>query len=107
MNAGDLRHRITIQQPTVAQDSYGEPVPTWSTFATVWAAAEPATGREYWANQQVTSELSVRFRIRHRTGITPSMRVSWDSRLFDIENIIPDPTNRREIHLMTREVQDA
>ena len=107
MNAGDLRHRITIQQNTPSQNSHGEPVASWSTLATVWAAVEPLTGREFFTTEQVQSELSVRFRIRHRTGITPLMRISWDSRTFTIENVIRVQENKREIHLMCSEVQDA
>lgn len=107
MQSGQLRHRITIQNATVAQDAYGEPIKTWGAFATLWAAAEPLTGREYFAGQQEQTGVSVRFRIRDYAGITPLMRVSWDSRIFDIENVINDPTNRREIHLMCRENQDG
>lgn len=107
MQAGRLRHRIVIQNFTTSTDTYGEPIKTWATWATVWAAVEPLSGREYWNAQQVQSEVNTRIRIRLRDGVTPLMRVNWDGRLFDIENVVRDPTNKREMHLMCREVQDA
>jgi SPP1 family predicted phage head-tail adaptor len=107
MQAGNLRHRITIQSATTAQDAYGEPVRLWTTFATLWAAVEPLQGREYFVGQQMQSEVSTRIRVRDYPGITPLMRVYWDSRYFQIESIITDPTNRRELHLMCRENQDG
>lgn len=109
MKAGDLRHRIVIQSASTAQDAYGEPVQTWGTFATLWAAVEPQPlqGREYFVGQQMQSEVSTRIRIRDYPGITPLMRVLWDSRYFQIESIVADRTNRRELHLMCRENQDG
>lgn len=111
MEAGKLGHRITIQQATVAQDAYGEPVKTWGTLATVWAAVEPLIGREYLAVQQIQSAVSVRVRIRYRSGITPLMRVQWvdsgTTRIFDIESVQEVRTERRELILMCKDVQDG
>lgn len=111
MEAGKLHHRITIQQATVTQDAYGEPVKTWGTLATVWAAVEPMIGREYLAVQQLQSAANVRIRIRYRPGITPLMRVQWidgaTTRLFDIESIQEVRTERRELILMCKDVQDG
>ena len=47
MEAGQLRHRVTIQQATETTDGFGGVTQAWATFATVWAAVEPLTGREY------------------------------------------------------------
>src|SRR5690606_24006417 len=104
--AGQLRHRITIQAATETNTS-GSLSISWSDLATVWAAVEPLSGREYFAVQQSQNVVSTRIRIRHRADVTPQMRVSWDGRIFEIESIINDPTNAREVQLMCREVQDA
>ena len=110
MEAGKLGHRVTIQRSTVTQNEYGEPVPTWGTFATVWAAIEPLIGREQFAVQQLQSAVSVRVRIRYRPGVTPLMRVRWADRdvvrLMDIESIQEVRTERRELILMCKDVQD-
>lgn len=106
MQAGQLRHRITIETPTEVNTN-GSLSSTWATLATVWAAVEPLTGREYFQTQQSQSTVSTRIRIRNRTDVTPQMRVLFDGRYFEIETLIHDRTNARELILMCREVQDA
>jgi SPP1 family predicted phage head-tail adaptor len=44
MKGGKLRKRITFEQPTSTQDSYGQDIQTWEEVATVWAAVEPIRG---------------------------------------------------------------
>lgn len=104
MQAGKLRHRITIQNATETNTS-GSLSQSWGTYATVWSAVEPLSGREYFQSQQVTAEVTTRFRIRYRSGVTPLMRISWDSRTFEIQSVIRDATNNREMVLMCREIQ--
>ncbi len=106
MQSGHLRHRVTIEQSTPAQNEYGELVESWAALVTVWGAVEPLDGREYFQVQQVQSTVTTRIRIRYRTGITPLMRVAWDGRIFDIEDVIEPKSQRRELHLMCRENQD-
>lgn len=104
MRAGELRHRVTIQQKTFSRDSYGGETITWTDVATVWAAVEPISGREYFTAQQTQAEVTTRIRIRHRAGITPVMRVLWGTRLYDIISVIEVKERNREIHLMCQEV---
>jgi SPP1 family predicted phage head-tail adaptor len=106
MRAGLLRHRITIQVDTPTQDDYGEPIASWGTFATRWAAVEPVSGREtvMAGDQQVEASGGVRVRLRRLDGVSVKHRISWDSRLFDIESVVNDPTNARWQVLYCREV---
>ena len=87
MNAGTLDRRITIQQRTDARDAAGEPIPTWSTLAEVWAKLESLQPYELAATQLTQAEKPVRFYIRHRTDVDETMRVSWDGEEWDIEGI--------------------
>jgi len=103
---GELRHRVTIQEKVVTVDAYGGEVITWSTVATVWAAVEPLWGREFLEGRRQENEISTRIRIRYREGLTPSMRVVWGFRAFDIESVIERESRRREIWLMCRELVD-
>jgi SPP1 family predicted phage head-tail adaptor len=100
MRAGKLRHRITIEAATVA-NVFGEEVETWTTFAEVWAAKEDLAGREFFAAQQTTAEVTTRFRLRYLDGVTPKMRINSDGVLYNIESV-QDPDGRRvELILMT------
>ena len=103
IQSGRLRHRIVIQSPTETQDTYGEPIKTWTTFLTTWASVEPLKGREYWESQQVNAEVTYKITMRHRPGLNPKMRVSWDDRTFEIKNILNDFERDRRLTLMVTE----
>lgn len=104
MEAGSLRHQITIQQKSTSRDAIGGVIDVWTTFVTVRAAVEPIRGREYFAAQQVHAEVSHRIRMRYRAGITPRMQVTLGSRTFQIETVINVQEQDRELHLMVVEV---
>lgn len=101
MRAGRLNRRITIQNYTTTQDANGNIVQTWTTFATVWAAVEPASGREFFEAQQIATETTVKFVIRHRSGITEDMRIKdEDGNLFDIQSVLHIKYGNRQIEIM-------
>ncbi len=104
MRAGSLRHRITIQQATTTQDAYGEPVPTWATYATRWAAIVPVSGSEADVDGMETAEVRHKFRIRHTSGVRPKMRISYDSRVFEILAVIDVGERGKQMELICQEI---
>lgn len=110
MRIGPLRHRITIQSATLAQDSYGEPIKTWANLATnpqAWAevTSAPAGERFLSGGEQVIAHLTHRVRIRYRSDVTVKMRVVHESRHLYIENVVDPTGRRRELMLLCREEQ--
>lgn len=103
IRAGKLRHEIVIQKTTQTQSTSGAFVDSWATFATVRASIEPLNGKEYFDSQQVNAEENIRFRIRYLPNLTTKMRISWDSRIFDIRSIINTNERNRELILMVVE----
>lgn len=103
MHAGQLRHRIQIQQPDEARDDFGGQVPTWTTIAVVWADIQPVTGREYFSAQQINAELSHKILIRFQSGIQPTQRVLYGAREFDIHAVINTGERNRELLLLCSE----
>lgn len=103
MRAGRLRHRLTLQSQTETRDAYGGSIITWSTEATVWGAIEPLSGREYFAQAQIQSEVAVRIVMRYRTGIDTTWRVKNDGLIYNIESVINDSSRDRMLTLMCRE----
>ena len=97
VNPGKLRHRITIEHPVTTQNEYGEQIPTWATFATVWASREDLTGREaYYAGaSQKAATMLTRFTIRYIPALDEKMRVVSDGRTYGIQSVA-DPDGRRE-----------
>lgn len=107
MEAGKLRHRVEIQYKVVTQNSYGEEEITWTELATVWAAVEPLSGREFLEGRQVSAEVNTRIRIRRRGDVTPEMRVVYGSINYDILAVIELEERRREEHLMCQEIVES
>lgn len=103
MKPEGLRHRITIQYKTVTQDAIGNEIETWHTFATVWAAIEPISGREYFAAAQTNAEVNHRIKIRPLPGVNSEMRAVWDNRIFEIEAVLNIKEKNVEVHLMCKE----
>lgn len=87
IDAGRYDRQITIQQATVAQDTFGEPDETWATLAVVWAQVIPKTGREYFKADQRISEADTIFRIRYRSDITSKMRISYNNQFYNINGM--------------------
>jgi SPP1 family predicted phage head-tail adaptor len=96
MEAGRLRHRVTIQSMTEAQDgTTGAITESWSAGDTTWASIEPLSGREYLAAQEMQSQIMARITIRHRT-VTAKMRVLHGSTVYNVHAVLPDKDSGTE-----------
>lgn len=100
MRAGRLRHRVTIQQNAPTQNSLGEPVDAWTTYATVYADIRPLRTRELVAGGQVVAEVTTPIRIRRTSGVSAAMRVLHGSTVYSITGVLDFP-ERGEMELVT------
>ena len=107
MESGQLKHRIVIERPTEAADSFGEPDKTWAEFIHTYARIAPVTGREFFDAQVVNEEKMIRFTIRFQAGITEKMRINWDGRIFNINAVLNIQENNDMLVLMATEGTDA
>ncbi len=96
---GDMRRWITIEQQAPTQNARGEEVPTWTTFATAWAAIIPLSGRELLAAQQIQASVTHRIVLRYLSGLDPSMRIVYNGRYFDIQQVININEQSRQMEL--------
>lgn len=106
MEAGKLNKRVVIQKSVTgspAVNSFGEPNVSWEELGTVWAAVEPLRGSEFWAQQQIQSEIMVRIRIRYRDDVEAGMRVYYNSKYYPIMSIIDPQEWHKELQLMCSE----
>lgn len=102
MQAGKLRHRLTLEAPGETLAS-GEPTIPWTTQATVWGSMEGLSGT---SRTGITAESGVRFRIRYRSDITARWRIglSGTSRKFQLVSPpIDEEGRRRDLVLVTQE----
>ena len=91
VRAGQLRNQITIQSNTDSRDAYGGVTSSWSTHVQAWASINPISGTERQGDSKITGDLTYEFIFRHDPSVArilTGMRISWDSRIFDIEQVM-------------------
>lgn len=97
MQAGKLRHRVTIQEPVKVQNhETGSVNNSWRDVATVWAEVSPLSAREFVAAQASQGEVTTRIVIRYRAGVTRKHRILFRGGIYNIEGVLPDPKSGRE-----------
>lgn len=89
MRAGDLRRRIRIQGRQQTQDALGQPSSVWVDVATVWAAINPASGRELLLAQAVHTKVGGTVTIRYQRQFADPVamaerRILHDGRYLNI-----------------------
>jgi len=106
MDIGKLRHRLKIyDKGTITRNGTGEELPAYDALvATVWGAVEPLSGREFVEANQVQADVTMRIRIRYRADIRPEMRVVEGAHIYQIESVLDQRGERKELHLMSHEV---
>lgn len=106
LNAGQLRHRVTVQREVeIVDPSTGYRTREWQDVLTgVPARFQPGPGREYLASEALRAEVSGRLFVRwspETAGIRMSDRVAWDGRTWELKSDpLPDETARKELTLM-------
>jgi len=90
VNPGEMRTRITFQQPTVAADAGGAQVPTWaniSSVPTVWARWINAHGEEAISSEALKSSQRATVTVRYRSDLVSTWRVVKGSEYWQIISI--------------------
>jgi SPP1 family predicted phage head-tail adaptor len=98
LSAGSLRHRVAIDRQDHAQDiDTGAIVTTWAEIAaSIPAAVEALSGREYIAAAQIGSKVTARITIRFRADLNAAMRVRHGTTVYRIKAILPDHRSGQE-----------
>ena len=102
-----LRETVSVQTNTPTRSARGAEVDAWTTLATVRAEVAPLQGREFFAAQQINSEITYKVKMRWISGVTSGSRVLWGSELLEV---VGPPINtkarKRELVLMCRQIND-
>ena len=104
MNPGDLRNRIQIKELTTARNEYNEPIEEWVLVKEVWAAINPALGRNYYAADQTQTDAKTKIVTRYHTGIKREMRIYYSDKIYDIIDIQDVKMRHEELVIYCSEV---
>jgi SPP1 family predicted phage head-tail adaptor len=103
--AGKLRHRVTIQEYAALLDSNGDVIQdettgvisrAWTDVASVWAAIEPLSAREFIQSGATQSQVQARITIRYRSGLNSTMRFVHGSTIYNPEGFLADRESGKE-----------
>jgi head-tail adaptor len=88
---GQLRHRITVENPTRAADGDGGFTESWAAASPspVWGRIEPATPSkvERMAGNTIEGPISHLVTLRAHDGITLKTRLTFDSRRLHVRGL--------------------
>jgi SPP1 family predicted phage head-tail adaptor len=102
MKSGDLRHRITLQNPVRTQNtSTGAITLSWEDVVTVWASIKPLSTREFLAAQAAQSKVVGRIVIRYRAGVDATLRAVHNGKIYNIEGVMADADSGLEYLTLT------
>jgi len=88
MNAGDLRHLITFQEPDgTATDDEGNAVLVYKKVCDTMAAIKDVSGRDFYEAAAHQMENIVTFTIRWRNGLRNDMQIVYGGTVYDIVQI--------------------
>src|SRR5688500_17276544 len=103
MDFSQLDQRISIKQATNTLDALGEAVATWNTLIECYSKQTSRPGKEYFQAGRVFNERNDYFLIRHRSGITPTMRVfTSDGTAYEITDILTSDKRGESMTLVTK-----
>lgn len=106
MRAGQLIHRVSLQEPGSAQDDEGQPIPAWTEVAQLWADIRYQSGMEAIKADATTSVSKVSIQIRNRSGVTAAMRIVDSAGVvYQILDVLPDMQHRDRINLLCQVVR--
>lgn len=88
--AGALDRRIEIISAATSRSTSGAVIQDWdhpTLVATVWAQRRDVRGAEQFEEAKFDATVVTRYRIRHRTDITPEHRVREQGTVYDIQSV--------------------
>lgn len=97
MQAGKLRHRVSLQEPVKTQNpSTGAVVNSWQEVTKLWAEVAPLSAREFVGAQATQSQVTTRITIRFRSDVTAKHRIVYGGKMFNIEGVLADDKSGRD-----------
>lgn len=91
MRSCELKHAITIEEPTETQDTTGQAAQDWVPFASTRAKVDTTTEFGRYAENvdggSLQPSASVLFTMRYVTGLTEKMRINFRGDYYNITGI--------------------
>lgn len=103
MSIGQLRKQITVQAETQTSDGAGGYVLAWTNVATAWGEIRPFDGSKFFVAHHLEGHVTHHVTMRYQNGITTDMRLTYNSRLFNIRAVMNTDESNRWMELLVEE----
>jgi len=103
MRAGNLSKLVSIGHSIEAIDAVGGVELVWTEYSKAWASITPLRGTEKWVSAEKHATATHAIRIRYIAGVTPSMRIEYNDRVFDILSAINVGERNKMIDIVAKE----
>ena len=100
---GAMRHKIIIQQVTSTTDAGGGRSVAWSNYKTVFAHVQQLSAQVKYDTGIVEEKGLYEFTMRFLTGVSTRNRISFDSKLFNIDSVINMDERKKYIVIRAKE----
>lgn len=104
VRTGAMRYIISVQQRSQTLDAWGAPTEAWVEVFSCRAAIDWTPGREVFEAAARNARTPTTFRIRWRAGVVPSMRIVYQTRVFNIISAVDQDGRREQLTLMAEEL---
>lgn len=105
IQAGTLRHQITINAQSTTTDSYGQPIQAWASILVTRASIRAVTNKELYSLGGFVSAVTHKIVIRFPAiTIKAGMQVGYLGRIFNIQSVSDPDENKRELDLYVQEL---
>lgn len=103
IDAGLLRHRVTVEKKTFVSDGAGGQVDDWAPVVILQAWIRPISGMERLVAEHLQAELTHEIVTRYVEGIHAGMRIVFGTRVFAIDSVMDVEERRQWLRFRVRE----
>jgi len=97
--AGSLNTKVSLQRRTTGRDELGQPIDTWTEYASVWGSVLQLSGKETVSSGTQVATGAASIRIRYRTDVTNGDRAVVLGQVFNIGAPLPNLATREYVDL--------
>ena len=108
IRSGELRQRVTIEQPDGEVGDYNQSNRKFETWRTdIPASIMSVSGGEAFRGLKVDATTTHAVKLRHLDGLTAAMRLDWGGRKLNILQILDPDGRRHTLDVMCKESTSA
>lgn len=100
MKCESMRHRITLQNPSMVSDGQGGWTTSWPAIATIWANVKEKAASEFSQAHKLTGSIKYDITIRFRSDVDEKTRIVYGARTLNITGVINPDGQKRYLNLI-------